>query len=339
MIKDIAPQLAAPTLLQQSDRQSTQEETSSSCLDADATGDDGIIDNEHDDPYNNIFQSSHESLPSASPGSHIPHLFSPRRFLNVLSRHRPPADESVPQERSKRYFFSRRARSDSPLEPATMQPDQPVPEVKVRGRDGEQDDNVDDRDSANDPLNTGKDKGNRRDDPPADTQSQPSDDPTSSADLDSKDNRNLWKRIMHDRGKDPTNTKIAPAMKCPEVVEVYAVRGFQRYVAMKRVRKAELPPVTCSAPPAAAHANSLSLSGSSLQALSVQAGPSSHAVVGSGSQYLPATGGPSSHASPSHSATNYHTSHDSDSHSSIDGSCNRFFGRICFPHGHYHEDS
>lgn len=54
----IASQLPAP-ILQQSDRRSTQSNSSlSSCLDvrANATGGDGFIEEVHDDPYNNFFQ-------------------------------------------------------------------------------------------------------------------------------------------------------------------------------------------------------------------------------------------------------------------------------------------
>ncbi|KAG2335955.1 WD40 repeat-like protein [Suillus weaverae] len=152
MIKDTALQLLAPTLLQNSDRDgpSTQQETgpnapSSPCLDADATGCGGFIEEVHDDPYNNFFQSSQQSLPSASPGSRLPNLFSARRLWKRISRRHPPPGESVPQERSKRKFFARRDRSDSPLESATMKPGQPVSEGKVRERESEQGVNVDDR--------------------------------------------------------------------------------------------------------------------------------------------------------------------------------------------------
>ncbi|KAG1735214.1 hypothetical protein EDB19DRAFT_1830335 [Suillus lakei] len=163
---------------------------------------------------------------------------------------------------------------------------------------------------------------------------------------------------MQARGKDPTDTKVAPAMKRPEVVEVYAARGFQRYVAMKQVRKTKSSAATSGVPPAAAHAStSSSQPGLSSQVVSVQAGPSSHAMAVNVAQSSQATGGPSSHAvavnvgqfsqatggpspmSPSHFVTNYYTNYDSDSRSSIEGSCNRFLDRICFPFGHYHEDS
>ncbi|KAG2115040.1 hypothetical protein DEU56DRAFT_841348, partial [Suillus clintonianus] len=157
--------------------------------------------------------------------------------------------------------------------------------------------------------------------------------------------------MMRARGKDLSDTNIAPAMKHPEVVEIYAVRGFQGYVAMKRVRKTKPLAVTGSVPPSDANSSHLA---SSLQVVSAHAGPSSHAVVANGAQISQATGGssshavavnaaqssqaiggPSSHASPSHFVTNYHTNHDSDSRSSIEGSCNRFLDRICFPFGRY----
>ncbi|KAG1735222.1 hypothetical protein EDB19DRAFT_2026295, partial [Suillus lakei] len=200
------------------------------------------------------------------------------------------------------------------------------------------------RGSANNSLGARKDKGKQREEPLTGTRSSPSDNPNFPADPNSKDNRNPWKRIMQIQGKDPTDTKIAPAMKRPEVVKVYAVRGFKRFVTMKRVRKTKSLVVTGGIPPSPAHASVSSPAGTSSQAMSVQVGPPSHVVVSNGSQCLPTIGGPSSHASPSHASpshfvTNYHTNHDSDSRSSIDGSCNRFLDKICFPRGHYHEDS
>ncbi|KAG1858913.1 WD40-repeat-containing domain protein [Suillus subluteus] len=206
MFKDIAPQLPAPallqllppTLLQQSDQQSTQEETRSnsplsSCLDADATGGGGFIEETHDDPYNNnFFQSSQQSLPSPSPGVHVPSLFSARRLWNVISRRRPP-DESVPRERSRRGFFGRRARSNSSLELATTTPNQPVPEGE-----GEQRETVDDRGSAHDSLSARNDEGIQRD-------------RTSTTHLHSKDYRSLWKRLPQARGQKPTSGSLRPS--------------------------------------------------------------------------------------------------------------------------------
>lgn len=136
----IASQLPAP-ILQQSDRRSTQSNSSlSSCLDANATGGDGFIEEVHDDLYNNFFQSSHQSLPSPS---HLPPLFSARRLWNIISRRRPPPDQSVPRERPRRGFFSRRARSKSSLELATAKSNQPVHEGKVVEGEGELGENVD----------------------------------------------------------------------------------------------------------------------------------------------------------------------------------------------------
>ncbi|KAG1728007.1 hypothetical protein EDB19DRAFT_1748548, partial [Suillus lakei] len=70
--------------------------------------------------------------------------------------------------------------------------------------EGEQGENVDDSGSANDPLNTRKDKGKQRDGPPAHAQSPPSDDRTPATYLDSKDNRNFWEQLMQARGKKLT---------------------------------------------------------------------------------------------------------------------------------------
>lgn len=70
-------------------------------------------------------------------------MSSARRLWNVISRCRPPPDQSVPRERSKRSFFSRRARSKSSLELATIQPNQPVQEGEVGEDEGEQGENVD----------------------------------------------------------------------------------------------------------------------------------------------------------------------------------------------------
>ncbi|KAG1791851.1 uncharacterized protein HD556DRAFT_1444924 [Suillus plorans] len=73
MLKDIAPQLPAPTPPQQSDGQSTvtKEEirsnsTLSFCLDVDATGGGGFTEEADDDPYNNNFQTSpfHKNAPN-----------------------------------------------------------------------------------------------------------------------------------------------------------------------------------------------------------------------------------------------------------------------------------
>jgi WD40 repeat protein len=126
-VKDIIPQLPAPTL------RNTQQETwsnslPSSCLDADTTGGDGFIEKARDDTF---FQSSQEYIPSQSPGFYVPSLSSAHPLWNVIFPRRSPQDESIPQERSKRGFFSPRVRSKSSLELSTMKLDQQVPEGKV----------------------------------------------------------------------------------------------------------------------------------------------------------------------------------------------------------------
>ncbi|KAG2362244.1 hypothetical protein BDR07DRAFT_1485038 [Suillus spraguei] len=217
MIKDTAPPPPAPTpqqsdkqsAPQKSDGQSAQQETrpnspSSSCLDADATGGGGFIEEAQDDPYNNFFQSSQQSLPLPSPGFHFPSLFLARRFFNVISRRRLPPDESVSQERTKRGFFRRRAHSNSSLELATITLNQPVLERKVRESEGKQCGNVDDRGSAQDSLSVTMDKGKQRDGPAVNAQSPQSFGRILPTHLDSKDSRGLWERLMQARGKNIT---------------------------------------------------------------------------------------------------------------------------------------
>ncbi|KAG2049046.1 WD40 repeat-like protein [Suillus hirtellus] len=236
MVKDIAPQPPAPTAPQQNDGQSIREETRSnssslslSCLDVSG----GFIEEGHDDPYNNFFQFSQQSLPSPSSGFHFPSLFSVRRFLNVISRRHQLPDESVPQERSKSGFFSHRARSNSSMELATMNL-KPVPEAKVGEGEGE---NINDRGSAHDSLSARNDKGKQRVDPPANTQSPPLYDRTPTVHLDSKDHRTLWKWLVvpQPRGKKihiwfPTSqhsTYMSGSSRCR--VDVAACRDEDRY--------------------------------------------------------------------------------------------------------------
>ncbi|KAG1858914.1 WD40-repeat-containing domain protein [Suillus subluteus] len=207
-VKDMVPQLPASTLLQKRDKRRTQQETrsnsSSSCLDADATGGSGLVEEAHDDPYNNFFQSSQQSLPSPSPGFRLPPLFSARHLWNVVPRRRLPPDESVPQERSKRGFFSRRASSNLSLELATIKHNQSVPERKVGEGEGEQGGNTDNHGSVYDALSITKNKGKQRDYPPDNMQSSPSYDRTLPAHLDSKDSLGHWGRLMQARGKNHT---------------------------------------------------------------------------------------------------------------------------------------
>ncbi|KAG2030545.1 WD40-repeat-containing domain protein [Suillus americanus] len=142
-VKDIVPQLSALSL---HGRCSTQQETlfispSSSCLDADATEGDSFIEEAHDDTF---FQSSQQSLPSSSPGFHLPSLFSTHPLWNAIFPRRPPPDESVPQERSKRGFFSRHVRSNLSVELATTKHSRLVPEGKMGESEREQGESIDD---------------------------------------------------------------------------------------------------------------------------------------------------------------------------------------------------
>ncbi|KAG1718617.1 WD40-repeat-containing domain protein [Suillus paluster] len=356
MVKDIAPELGPP-ILQQDHSRVTQQETrperpSSSCLDADATGGDGIIEDGHDDPYNNFFESSEPSPPSASSGPRLHHLFSARHFRNIISRHRPPANESTPEQCNKHSFFARRLHQNPPVHPT---PNQPISGGKARaGEDPEESDQC----SANAVLDASKANKDEYDEPTTDGHTPPPDDPTSPAELDSEDNRIIWKWLTLGRGKNQTSATMAPTRRyehSPEVVDIYAARGFQRYVAMKRVRKTKASAATSGATAAehvstslqagpssqvvfatATHASSSSQAGPSSQVVSVQAVSSSQGIAVHGAQHSQGTAG-SSHASPSRFVT-YHTEHGSDSDSTIEGSCNRFLDRICFPRGHYHDD-
>ncbi|KAG1735209.1 hypothetical protein EDB19DRAFT_1113870 [Suillus lakei] len=134
-----------------------------------------------------------------------------------------------------------------------MKPNQPVPEVTVGGGEGEQCDNIDDCGSGNDALGAGQDECKQHDDPPANTQSPLSGDRTPTANLDSKDNRNLWERLMQARGKklitgslysitrpanapNPTprqpwhwNSSIFPVRSSTPRVNVAACRDEDRY--------------------------------------------------------------------------------------------------------------
>lgn len=84
------------------------------------------------------------------------------------------------------------------------------------------------RGSGNDLLDNRKDKGKERDDgAAADAQSVPSDDPNPLTELDSAGNRNIWTKLLCRQGKNSASVKIAPTIKRPKVVEVYAARGFQ----------------------------------------------------------------------------------------------------------------
>ncbi|KAG1735238.1 quinon protein alcohol dehydrogenase-like superfamily [Suillus lakei] len=233
MVDDIAPELthqpespsssrldadaAKPSGVQdlkQGPPQEARPESPSSFLDVDATGGDGIISGVHDDPYNNFFPSSQTSLPAIAPQP--PNLSSARRFWNTISRRRSPTDLSVPRERPKRGLFARRARSKLPPELTTNTPNQPTPEGKVGA--GEETEKID-QDVDPGAIKPGKGKDEQREGSLAVAQGAPK--------LESEENRNLWKRLMSPRGKDPTSVNMAPEMKRPEVVEVYPVRGFQ----------------------------------------------------------------------------------------------------------------
>ncbi|KAG1723019.1 WD40-repeat-containing domain protein [Suillus paluster] len=131
--------------------------------------------------------------------------------------------------------------------PAVTAPKQLAAEGKVQaGEDNKEGERNDDF-SANAPLDASK--------------NPMTSDPTPSA----EDNRNLWKWLTRAQGKELTSAKMAPAMKRAEIVEVYAVRGFQRLVAMKRAHKKKPLAATSSTLPAAVHTNCYSQAGATSQ--------------------------------------------------------------------------
>ncbi|KAG2344384.1 WD40 repeat-like protein [Suillus weaverae] len=122
IVDDIAPQLIATTK---------------------SSWGDCVTDEGHNDLYDSfLWYYSQKTLPLPSSGPHLPHLSFIRRFWNVISRHRPPANESVSRERPHRGFFAHRARSNSHSKPVTIIPSQPTTLWKVRP--GEEDDSEDD---------------------------------------------------------------------------------------------------------------------------------------------------------------------------------------------------
>ncbi|OAX37797.1 hypothetical protein K503DRAFT_209505 [Rhizopogon vinicolor AM-OR11-026] len=164
----------------------------------------------------------------------------------------------------------------------------------------------------------------------------------------------LWKSLMRARGKHTSSGKTPAKVTCDsssKVVEVYAARGFQRFVAYKRKRKTKIRASTTGAPATAGHASGTSQAGTSpqgdpakvhtaSQTVTGQAGPSSQSVVGHRGQYSHVAGGPSGQTSQSslpHNATTSDTDDDSDSDSSIKGAWNKFLDKICFPRGHYYD--
>ncbi|KAJ8582711.1 WD40 repeat-like protein [Rhizopogon salebrosus TDB-379] len=341
--QDSATQGALISKFQGATQQETLPESpSSSCLDFDATRPfaqeavDDITEEARGDPHNNFFGSSQPSLhlPLSDP-SQKRHLWDVFFFRSLL---RAPATESIPsQERFKRHFFTRRARTaNSPLY---------VPAGEVGAGEGLEDllecsANV--TPNAAD-QNNDKGKGKQREELLTDMETPLPDNPSFPAKFDSSENRALWKLFMRARGE---GTRKAPAKlthdPSPEVIEVYAARGFQRWkrqrlVAYKRKHKAKSPALTTST-----HNTTVLAIGSSQADPSLhgnhthahtspqgQVGLSTQSIVGYGDQTSQVAGGLITDCNDD----------DSDSDSSMRGSWNKFLDKICFPCGHYHQDA
>ncbi|KAJ8582720.1 WD40 repeat-like protein [Rhizopogon salebrosus TDB-379] len=323
-----------------------------SCLDVDATKSavNNFAGERRDDPYrNNFFQSSHASIPlSLCDPSHK------RRVWNVSfipSLFRPPANESIPlKARLKRYFFPHHA-SNSPLQaPANSEPG---PQGKGKGKEkvgaeeGDEEHNVD----AESPdcshimcAEQNNDKGKRQEEPFVDEETPSHDGPVSPADFDSNQTRALWKVLIRPRGKATTKAAMNIHDLSPKVVEVCAARGFQasisfhrRYVTYKHKDKTKSLTLTTGTSTTAAHASGSSQAGTSSHGDPALVHASSQAQIGPLSQSIARHGGQFSQASGS--LTTYHMNNFSHSDSSIEGTLNKFLDRICFPCGHFYEDT
>jgi hypothetical protein len=95
--------------------------------------------------------------------------------------------------------------------------------------------------------------------------------------------------------------------------------------------------LTTGASTTAAPASGSSQAGASLHSDSALAHASSQAPIGLSFQSIAGHGGQSSQASGG--LTTYHTNDFSHSHLSIDGAFNKFLDSICFPCGHFYEDT
>ncbi|KAJ8582713.1 WD40 repeat-like protein [Rhizopogon salebrosus TDB-379] len=181
------------------------------------------------------------------------------------------------------------------------------------------------------------DKGKQREEPLTDAETPSHDGHPSPAEFDTNQTRALLKVLIRVRGKVPKkavmNTHDPPA----EVVEVCAARGFKRYVAYKRKDKTKSLPLTTGTSTTAAHAGGSPQAGTSSHGDPALAHASSQAHAGLLSQSVAGHGGQSSQASGN--LATYHTNDFSHSDSSIDGAFNKFLDRICFPCGHFYEDT
>lgn len=164
---------------------------------------DRVTDEGHNDLYDScLWYYSQKSLPSESPGPHLPHLSFIRRLWNVVSRYRPPGDEFVSRERSNRGFFARRTRSNSPLEAMAIMPSQLTTAWKIRP--GEEDSSEEDEED--DDPSSSKRGGKQRKRSLVDIQSPPPYDLAPHVEFHSEEHRNFWRRIM----QSPPPYDLAP---------------------------------------------------------------------------------------------------------------------------------
>ncbi|KAJ8580801.1 WD40 repeat-like protein [Rhizopogon salebrosus TDB-379] len=320
IVHDIAPQLAL------------------SSLDVDATklAVHDVADEGRDDPYcNYFFQSSHTSLrfPLCDP--------SPKRRLwnvsFVRSLFRSPANGSIPlKARLKRRFFARHA-SNSPLQaPANSEPAKPKPQGKGKlGAEGGDEEHIMNDCFAH--ITSAQQNNEQREESSTDAETYSHDGPASPSEFDTNQTRALWKVLIRAQGKVTKKATMNTHDPPPDAVEVYAARGFKRYVAYKRKDKIKSLALTTGASTTAAPASGSSQAGASSHGDPALAHAPSQAQLGSFSQSIAGYGSQSSQASGG--LTTYPTNNFSHSDSGIEGTFNKFLDKICFPRGHFYEDT
>lgn len=185
IVNDIAPHLIATTKSSWGDR---------------------LTDEGHNDLYDScLWDYSQKSLPSESSAPYVPHLSFIRRLWNVISRHCPRADDPFSHERSNRSFFTRRTRSNSPLEPVDIISGQSPTAWKIQP--GEEDDSGEDEND-DDPGTSKLEKcgGKKRMRSLVDVESLPPYDLVPHAEPHGEERGNFWRRLM----QSPPPYDLAP---------------------------------------------------------------------------------------------------------------------------------
>ncbi|KAG2138646.1 WD40-repeat-containing domain protein [Suillus bovinus] len=151
---------------------------------------DHVSDEGHVDLWDSLlWYYSQKSLPLESSGTHVPHVSFIRRLWNVISRHRPPANESVSQEPPNRGFFARCSRSNSSV---TIVSSQPTAWKVWPGEDLGKDEQEEDMGASKLQEYGSKQRNGSLVDIP----SPPPYNFAPQAELHSEEHRNFWRRVM-----------------------------------------------------------------------------------------------------------------------------------------------